>query len=70
MLAVLSCRELFTKKGRDDVIDRKARKDAIEILKKMIKSWLDENHPGMSESDRSNMALAMVCFDCSCLYFV
>ena len=60
MLAV-SCRELFTKKGREDVTDRKARRDVIEALKKMIKSWLDENHPEMSETDRSNMALTMVC---------
>jgi hypothetical protein len=60
-LLVVSYQELFTKKGRDDVTDRKARRDVIDVLKKMIKSWLDENHPGMSETDRSNMALAMVC---------
>jgi len=51
--------ELFTRKGRQDVTDRKARQDVIESLKIMIKSWLDENHPKISEVDRSQMAASM-----------
>lgn len=52
-------RELFTKRGREDVTDRKARMDATSILQKMIKSWLDENHPGMSDPERTEMATTM-----------
>ena len=39
--------ELFTKSGRMDVTDRKARVDAIESLKRMIHSWLEESFPKM-----------------------
>lgn len=41
--------ELFTPSGRLDVTDRKARVDAIMSLKRMIRSWLEENKPTMSE---------------------
>jgi hypothetical protein len=39
--------ELFTKSGRMDVTDRKARVDAISSLKRMILSWLEESFPKM-----------------------
>lgn len=43
--------ELFTPSGRLDVTDRKARVDAIESLKRMIRSWLEENMPTMPEAE-------------------
>lgn len=46
-------------KGRLDVTDRKARLDAIESLKRMIRSWLDENYPKMDPADRAARADAM-----------
>ena len=46
-------------KGRLDVTDRKARLDAIESLKRMIRAWLDENHPQMKSEDRASLAEAM-----------
>jgi hypothetical protein len=52
-------RELFTRKGRNDVTDRKARDEVISVLRKMIKSWLDEVHPDMPESERIDKALNM-----------
>lgn len=39
--------ELFTKAGRVDVTDRKARIEAIESLKRMLRSWLEEYFPTM-----------------------
>ena len=39
--------ELFTKSGRMNVTDRKARVDTIESLKRMIRSWLEESFPDM-----------------------
>ncbi len=39
--------ELFTKSGRMNVTDRKARVDAISSLKRMIRSWLEESFPKM-----------------------
>ena len=36
--------ELFTRRDRDTIIDHKARLDAIESLKKMIESWLEETY--------------------------
>jgi len=57
-------RELFTRKGREDVTDRKARENVISILQKMIKSWLDEDYPEMPESERiekaTNMDMALI----------
>lgn len=52
-------KELFTKTGREDVTDRKARADVISILQKMIKTWLDEMHPEMPESERAAKATRM-----------
>mmetsp|Transcript_6149 Transcript_6149/g.11655 ORF Transcript_6149/g.11655 Transcript_6149/m.11655 type:complete len:1002 (+) Transcript_6149:305-3310(+) len=52
-------RELFTRKGRKDVTDRRARDEVISVLRKMIKSWLDEVHPDMPESERIDMAINM-----------
>ena len=46
-------------KGRLDVTDRKARMDAIESLKRMIHSWLDENYPKMDADERASLAEAM-----------
>lgn len=44
--------ELFTKSGRIDVTDRKARIDAIESLKRMIRSWLEESFPKMPQDEQ------------------
>lgn len=52
-------RELFTKRGREDVTDRKARQDAISALQRMIKSWLEENYPEMPEAERNDRAAKM-----------
>jgi ATP synthase regulation protein NCA2. len=52
-------RELFTRKGRKDVTDRKARDEVILVLRKMIKSWLDEVHPDMPENERVDKAQNM-----------
>lgn len=52
-------RELFTRKGREDVTDRKARDEVISVLQKMIKSWLDEVHPDMPENERAEKAFNM-----------
>jgi hypothetical protein len=56
--------ELFSKEGRIDVNDRKARIDAIESLKRMIRSWLDETFADMPEQERieraNNMDISLV----------
>mmetsp|Transcript_14324 Transcript_14324/g.21697 ORF Transcript_14324/g.21697 Transcript_14324/m.21697 type:complete len:833 (+) Transcript_14324:561-3059(+) len=52
-------RELFTRRGREEITDRKARQEVISSLKKMIKSWLDDVHPEMTEASRSEMAQSM-----------
>lgn len=54
-----SYQELFTRKGREEITDRKAREEVISSLRKMIKSWLDDTYPLMSEKERSNKANAM-----------
>lgn len=46
-------------RGRESCSDQKARLEAIESLKKMIRSWLDDTFPEMPESERLNMAEAM-----------
>jgi hypothetical protein len=46
-------------KGRESFSDKKARMEAIESLKKMIRSWLDDTFPDMPASDRFAMAEAM-----------
>jgi len=51
--------ELFTRKGRADVTDRKARENVISMLQKMIKAWLDEVYPGMPDSERIEKATNM-----------
>lgn len=48
--------ELFTPSGRLDVTDRKARIDAIESLKRMIRSWLDEMFPTMPVEEKIERA--------------
>ena len=56
--------ELFTKTGRIDVNDRKARMDTIESLKRMIRSWLDETFADMSEAEKvamsNNMDISLI----------
>lgn len=46
-------------RGRESFSDQKARYIAIESLKKMIRSWLDETYPDMAIVDRKSMAEAM-----------
>lgn len=46
-------------KGRESFSDKKARMDAMETLKTMIRSWLDEMYPTMPESQRASMARNM-----------
>jgi len=46
-------------KGRASISDKKARMESMEVLKSMIKSWLDENYPKMPELRRQAMADAM-----------
>ncbi|GAX20381.1 hypothetical protein FisN_9Hh094 [Fistulifera solaris] len=46
-------------KGRDSFSDAKARTETIEVLKKMIRSWLDDYYPEMSKKQRQRMADAM-----------
>lgn len=48
----------FTK-GTEDISDREARNVAIQNLRKMIRSWLDETHPDMPVKERKRMAKAM-----------
>lgn len=55
--SVCSLNELW--KGRENFSDRKARMDAIDALKKMIKSWLDDFCPDMPEHERVVMAERM-----------
>ena len=45
--------------GREPFSDRKARDETVAILKKMIKSWLDDKYPLMTESERKEMAETM-----------
>jgi hypothetical protein len=56
--------ELFTKTGRIDVNDRKARVDTIESLKRMIRSWLDETFADMPEAEKiamsNNMDISLI----------
>jgi len=51
--------ELFAKDSHETISDRKARTEAIESCKKMIKSWLDETFPEMKEEERLTRAEAM-----------
>lgn len=46
-------------KGRDSFSDAKARTETIEVLKKMIGSWLDEYYPEMPQKERQRMAEGM-----------
>jgi hypothetical protein len=46
-------------KGRDSFADEAIRVEVIDVLKKMIKAWLDENCPNMPERQRQAMAEAM-----------
>lgn len=43
-------------KGTESISDRAARDTAIITLKQMILSWLDENYPEMSESQKWDVA--------------
>lgn len=45
--------------GRESFSDKKAREEAIESLKKMIRSWLDDTFPNMPEAERIAMSEAM-----------
>ena len=51
--------ELISSKGRDEITDQKARKNAMESLQKMIKDWLDEVYPKMTDVERIKMAADM-----------
>mmetsp|Transcript_24184 Transcript_24184/g.52281 ORF Transcript_24184/g.52281 Transcript_24184/m.52281 type:complete len:1171 (+) Transcript_24184:150-3662(+) len=51
--------EIFTKTGRIDVTDRKARTDTIESLKRMIRSWLEEYFPKMPLEEKIERAETM-----------
>lgn len=42
--------------GRASFSDQKARLEAAENLKKMIRSWLDDTYPEMKEVQRQSMA--------------
>ena len=57
MNLVSSINEMW--EGREPFSDRKARDETIAILKKMIKSWLDDKYPLMTESERKEMAETM-----------
>jgi len=46
-------------RGRESFSDTKARMEAIESLKKMLRSWLDDTFPEMSEAKRVALAEAM-----------
>jgi ATP synthase regulation protein NCA2 len=46
-------------KGTEYFSDRAARETAIETLKKMIRSWLDETYPDMLERDKETLSEAM-----------
>jgi hypothetical protein len=56
-LFYLSFNEVW--RGRESFSDKKARMEAIESLKKMIKSWLDDTFPEMPEEKRFAMAESM-----------
>lgn len=51
-----SFNELFSGKDRETISDHKARLDAIESLKNMIKSFLDETFTAMEEEERRTKA--------------
>ena len=46
-------------RGRESFSDQKARMEAIESLKKMIRSWLDDTFPEMPEAERIALSEAM-----------
>jgi len=46
-------------KGKPDITDKKARIEAINTLKNMLGSWLDETYPKMSEDEKISIADAM-----------
>jgi len=46
-------------KGRESFSDKEARMEAIESLKKMIRSWLDDTFPDMPEAKRQELSEAM-----------
>jgi hypothetical protein len=54
-----TCSFLEIWKGRESFSDNKARAEAIETLKKMIESWLDDFFPQMPKEKRVEMAQAM-----------
>jgi hypothetical protein len=52
--------QLFeTRDIREDVADKMARKQAIESLKIMLKDWLKQRFPGMSNDDRERIVQTM-----------
>jgi hypothetical protein len=46
-------------KGRESFSDKQARMEAMESLKKMIRSWLDDTFPSMPEAKRIALSDAM-----------
>lgn len=51
--------ELFSRKERESISDHEARREVIENLKKMIRSWLDETFPQMEEQEKVSRAQRM-----------
>ena len=49
--------EIF--KGRPDITDRKARLEAIETLRSMLGSWLDDTFPDMANDEKIDLANEM-----------
>jgi len=43
-------------KGHEDLSNMKARRDALEALKNMIRNWLGDTFPDMPEATRVQMA--------------
>jgi hypothetical protein len=46
-------------KGTEYISDRAARDTAVDTLKKMIRSWLDETHPDMPVDEKTRLSEAM-----------
>lgn len=46
-------------KGRESFSDKQARLDAKVALKEMLRNWLDETYPEISEAERAALSEAM-----------
>jgi hypothetical protein len=56
---LICCRISEIWQGRESFSDQRARNVAMDALKSMIRSWLDETYPTMPEAERKRMADAM-----------